>query len=107
MACSSAPSDGTSSIERFFDGMPPMQELSRKDHLAGCIINKSKASRLTPRNELQAQWLHVRLFNGCFEDESERVPLQDSRFARREQETRSTWMHRLQWLLVGIEHKHL
>jgi hypothetical protein len=79
----------------FGDLLASMLQFRRENDLACGIIDQCQPGRLAARINLDPQRLKDRLFDHGFEDDGKGVPLQHSRFARGEQETRSARMHRV------------
>jgi len=106
MACSSATAYRSAVVERLLDLLAAVRKLRGKQHLAACIVHNGDPGGAAPRVEFEAQWLSLRLLDGRLEDEGKRVPFQHGSFAGLEQEACSAWMHRGEWLPLGIDEKN-
>jgi hypothetical protein len=79
----------------FGDLLTSMLQFRCENDLACGIIDQCQPSRLAARINLDPQRLKDWLLDHSFEDDRKWVPLQHSRFATGEQETRSARMHRV------------
>jgi hypothetical protein len=106
MACSSPTAYRSAVVERLLDLLAAVRKLRGKKHLPACIIHNGDPGDATPRVEFEAERLYLRLLYGRLEDEGKRVPFQHGSFSGLEQEASSAWMHRGEWLPIGIDEKH-
>jgi hypothetical protein len=86
--------------------MSPVLKFGGENDLPGLVIDQSEPSGLAARIELEPERLNGWLLSPLLEHKSERIPFEHGSFARCEQEACSPWMHRIEWLSVGIDYKH-
>ena len=106
MACSSASAYRSAVVERLLDLLAAVRKLCGKKHLAAFIVHNGDPGGPAPGIEFEAERLDLRLLDGRLEDEGKRVPFQHGSFAGLEQEACSAWMHRGEWLPLGIDEKN-
>jgi hypothetical protein len=83
-----------------------VRKLRGKKHLAAFIVHNGDPGGPAPRIEFDAERLYLRLLDGNLEDECKRVPFQHGSFSSLEQDACSAWMHRGEWLPMGIDEKN-
>jgi len=89
-------------VERLVDLLASVREFSRKKHLATPVVDKSYASGAAAGVELDAQGLYLWLLSTALEDDSKWVVLEHGSFPCLKQQTCTSWMHRVEWLLVRV-----
>ncbi len=106
MACSSPTADRSAVVEGLLDLLAAVCKLCGKKHLAAFIVHNGDPGGSAPRIEFDAQRLDLRLFDGSLEYECKRVTFQHGSFSGLEQDACSAWMHRGEWLPIGINEKN-
>src|SRR5713226_10528116 len=106
MVCPSPTAYRSAVVERLLDLLAAVRQLSSKKHLAVFIVHYGDSGGPAPRIEFDAQRPYLRLFDGSLEYEGKRVPFQHGSFSGLEQDARSAWMHRGEWLPIGIDEKN-
>jgi hypothetical protein len=81
MALASAASDGTPRVQTLFDGLTSVSQLGRKDDLASGVVDHCYASSVASWIKLETERCELGMLDCHFQDDRERVPFEDGRFA--------------------------
>jgi len=84
-----------------------VREFCCKNDLSRLIVDDGETRGLASRINLDPQLCHNWIIDGHFQDDRERVSLEDSRFSLIKELSCSCWMNRIQWLFVGIDNKNV
>src|SRR5258707_7121430 len=104
-ALSSVTAHNAALVQGLLDRLPAMLQMSGKNHLSCRIIDQSHARCPAPRINLDSQRLNLWALHRRFEDQRKWVAFVHRRLALFEQEPRIPRMHRVEWLIVRIDHK--
>jgi hypothetical protein len=87
------------------DLLTPMGQFSSAHYFSCRIIDKSDPRNFTPRIEFDAQRCKVRLLHRALENDRERKASVHSGFALREEQARTSRMHRVERSLPRVQDK--
>jgi hypothetical protein len=107
MTVASASAHPVPIVKVCFNLLTTMGKLYSKDDFTRLIVHDRYSSGLTPRINLDPQFCDIWIIYRDLEDDSERITLQYSCLPSGEEQSRLSWMDRVQRLLLGIDDENV
>lgn len=92
---STRPSHGPTSVEGLLDSLPSVHEFCRDQHLTGLAVEQGNTGGFAARIQFEPERVKLGVLNTLLEHDGKGRALEDSRFARGEQEACAARMDRL------------